>query len=173
MFPCAALTDEPDIRRLRVELTRDFGIRRAAIAHQPDLNHVAIGQLGEMRPRSTMRRFPVSSQPRVRLIFLGRHILKVIDDIIARIVVDVVDLISGRTFANKGSGNKSMHLPQSFRCSAKAQRHSAISACVHRRQNFARNASDASQIAHLVVGFKAFDGSPLLIHRCSLLQNKG
>jgi len=102
MLPRLAGTDVPDIRRLRIEECCDGAVCVSMpVSEYPDLEHVYLGQFSKVNRFALGVWLPLLRIPRMRLIFFRSDIFQVVQRIIGRITVLVVDLITGRTWADK------------------------------------------------------------------------
>ena len=102
--------------------------------------------LGEFRVgmiRSTSR---IQRAPHIEL--MG-HILQIIEMIILRIPVFVIDVVLGWSWAEKGARNKFVHI-HALRPSLNRHADRWIALVVHRAQHAAVNAADTTASAHFI-----------------------
>ncbi len=175
MFPCAANADMPDIGLFGVESRRDGLVCQPLLAKVAYLYHIILGQLGEWRGLSAMRRFAVGCSPRMFLVLLWSDVFEIRNGIISWIAVDVIDMVANWRRSYEGSRYELVDRPQSM-SAVSWNRYAPVSSPVLNwmHQGFI-NATNVAQVADFVAPVASFDLAPVLVHAgyCNTLQHRG
>lgn len=160
MLPRLAGANVPNVSGLRVEVGRDVLVALSLCAHPSYLNHVHVRQFGKVSRLAAMMRRTLQLSEGVKDIGLLCHVFQVLDSIVRRIAILVIDVVSVWALPNESQHHKPMNLPSLARFS---ERNAAIVALSDfQGHQVSLKAAHTSFVADFIHRFVARDGLPLL-----------